>query len=87
MKERVPKMCITCKNYKETYECGIDDSYIGYLYCDIPTKCKEYRLMDEYKRGGKWYDSRKDVYTLKEVCDIAGITAKDLINVPTPEVE
>lgn len=25
-------------------------------------------------------------YTLKEVCDIAGITAEDLENAPTPEI-
>ena len=29
----------------------------------------------------------RDTYTLKEVCEIAGITAEDLINADTPEIE
>ena len=37
----------------------LDDSYIGYLYCAELTKCKSYRLSDDYKKGGKFYESRK----------------------------
>jgi len=59
MKEQVPKMCITCKHY-EPYHCTLTDAYIGYLYCDEPTKCSAWRLRDEYKKGGKWYDSRPE---------------------------
>ena len=52
MKERVPKTCITCKHY-EPYHCTLTDAYVGYLYCDAPTKCSAWRLRDEYKKGGK----------------------------------
>lgn len=55
--KKVPKMCITCQYYSP-YHCDLDDVYIGYLYCDIPTKCKSYRLSADYKRGGKWYNER-----------------------------
>lgn len=55
--KQIPKMCITCRHY-ELYHCLLDDSYIGYLYCDVPTKCKTYSLSDNYRRGGKWYAER-----------------------------
>ena len=58
MLERVPKMCITCQHF-EPYHCTLDDSYIGYLYCEELTKCRAYRLSDNYKKGGKFYESRK----------------------------
>jgi hypothetical protein len=59
MKERVPHMCITCKHY-EPYHCTLNDGYIGYLYCQEPTKCKAWHLHKNYKRGGKWYDDRPE---------------------------
>ena len=59
MKERVDRICLTCRNY-EPYYCKLDNHYIGYLYCDIPTKCRDYRLHENYKRGGKWYNLRQD---------------------------
>lgn len=58
MLKKVPKMCVTCRFY-EPYYCTRDDSYIGYLYCDVTTKCKAYSLSDDYRRGGKFYESRK----------------------------
>lgn len=60
MKERVDRICITCQHYKPMCRCTVDNHYIGYIYCDIPTKCTEYRLHENYKRGGKWYDSRPE---------------------------
>ena len=59
MKERVPHMCITCKNYEPDH-CTLDESYIGYLYRCEHTKCRAWRLHEDYKKGGKWYDSRLD---------------------------
>lgn len=59
MKERMPKMCVTCQNY-EPYHCTLDDSYIGYVYCEELTKCRHWRLNEKYKPGGEWYDSRPD---------------------------
>ena len=59
MKEPVPKMCITCQHY-ELYHCTLNDGYIGYLYCSELTKCKAWRLHENYKKGGKWYDSRPE---------------------------
>lgn len=58
MLKEVPKMCVTCQYY-EPYHCTRDYSYIGYLYVDVPTKCKAYSLSDVYRRGGKFYESRK----------------------------
>ena len=52
-------MCITCKHY-EPYHCTLNDGYIGYLYCDAPTKCKAWRLSDDYKKGGKFYEDRPE---------------------------
>lgn len=49
-------MCITCKHY-EPYHCTLNDGYIGYLYCGEPTKCKAWRLSDDYKKGGKFYEN------------------------------
>ena len=59
MKERVYRICITCQNYKP-YRCTVDGHHIGYLDCQEPTKCKAYRLHENYKRSGKWYDSRPE---------------------------
>ena len=59
LKERVPHMCITCKHY-EPYHCTLNDRYIGYLCCDEPTKCKAWRLSDDYKKGGKFYEDRPE---------------------------
>ena len=57
-KTKVPKMCLTCQHY-EPYHCTLDDSYIGYLYVEEPTKCKAWELHDDYKKGGKFYDSKE----------------------------
>ena len=58
MLKPVPKMCVTCQHY-EPYHCTLDDSYIGYLYCEELTNCKRYRLSEHYRKGGKFYESRK----------------------------
>lgn len=58
MLKRVPKMCITCQHY-EPYHCTIDFSYIGYIYADKRTDCRAYRLSEHYRKGGKFYESRK----------------------------
>ena len=58
MLKRVPKMCITCQHY-EPYHCTIDDSYIGYIYADKRTNCNGYSLSEHYRKGGKFYESRK----------------------------
>lgn len=60
--KRIPHMCITCRHF-EPYHCLLNDGYIGYLDCDKPTKCRAWRLSDDYKKGGKLYD---DV-TVKEM--------------------
>lgn len=59
MKEKVDRICVTCQHY-ETYHCTVDDHYIGYVDCERPTDCRAYRLHENYKRGGKWYDSRPE---------------------------
>ena len=59
MLKPVPKMCVTCQHY-EPYHCTLDDSYIGDLYCEELTNCKRYRLSEHYRKGGKWYESRKE---------------------------
>lgn len=58
MLKPVPKMCITCRHF-EKYHCTLDDTYIGYLYCSEPIKCKTYSLSYDYRKGGKFYESRK----------------------------
>lgn len=60
---KTPHMCITCKHY-EPYHCTLNDGYIGYLDCDKPTKCRAWRLHENYKKGGKFYEeerSRNDI--------------------------
>lgn len=59
MKEKVDRICVTCQHY-EPYHCTVDDHYIGYVDCEMPTDCRAYRLHENYKRGGKWYDSRPE---------------------------
>lgn len=56
----IPKMCVTCQNYRP-YHCELTDNYIGYLHSDVITKCKSYRLSEDYKKGGKFYESRFEV--------------------------
>lgn len=60
MLKKVPKMCITC-NFFADYRCThyTNERYIGHLYCAELTKCKYYSLSDDYRRGGKFYESRK----------------------------
>lgn len=61
--KRTPHMCITCKHY-EPYRCILNDGYIGYIDCDKPTKCRAWRLHDNYKKGGKFHKeerSRNDI--------------------------
>ena len=61
MLKPVPKMCITCRNYDPIwYRCKAEKRYIGYLESGEKTKCKSYSLSDHYRRGGKWYESRKE---------------------------
>ena len=55
---KIPHMCITCKHY-EPYKCLQDNSYIGYLNCMEPTKCRAWRLHDIYKKGGKFYEEER----------------------------
>ena len=52
------KMCLTCQHY-EPYHCNLDDSYIGYLYVQEPTKCRAWELHDDYKKGGRFYESKE----------------------------
>jgi hypothetical protein len=59
MKEREPHLCVNCKHY-EPYYCTLSENYIGYLYCQEPTKCYAWRLHDNYKKDGKYYDSRPE---------------------------
>lgn len=55
MERKIPKMCLTCQHYAPFY-CKSKQRHIGYIECDQPTKCKRYRLSDDYKKGGKWYE-------------------------------
>jgi hypothetical protein len=55
MMERISKACITCQHYSPYY-CRLKGRRISYLDCDEQTRCKEYRLSDYYKKGGKWYE-------------------------------
>lgn len=60
MLKRVPKMCITCRHYEPRgWKCMVDMHYIGYAEGEERNKCKAYSLHDNYRRGGKWYESRK----------------------------
>lgn len=52
----IPHMCITCQHF-EPYHCTLNDGYIGYVDCELITKCRAWRLSDNYKKGGKFYDS------------------------------
>ena len=62
---KTPHMCITCKHY-EPYHCLLDDSYIGYLYCAEPTKCRAWRLHDNYKKGGKFCREVRKMAVMKD---------------------
>ena len=53
-KRKIPHMCITCQNF-EPYHCNLNDGYIGYLHAEDETKCRAWRLSDDYKKGGKFY--------------------------------
>lgn len=57
-RKAIPKMCITCQHY-EPYHCNLNDGYIGYVDCELITKCRAWKLSDNYKKGGKFY--REDV--------------------------
>lgn len=61
MLKPVPKMCITCQHYDfKTVTCTVKNMYIGIMNCDIPNnRCKTYSLSKNYRRGGKFYESRK----------------------------
>ena len=71
MLKSVPKMCITCRHF-EKYHCTLDDTYIGYLYCSEPIKCKTYSLSYDYRKGGKFYESRKVDSDAADRCGRAG---------------
>ena len=61
MKKPVPKMCMTCRNYfSYEYYCTVRKLYIGYVHSAEYTKCKDYSLCDDYRRGGKFYNSREE---------------------------
>lgn len=57
-RKSTPHMCITCQHY-EPYHCILDDGYIGYVDCELITKCRAWRLSDNYKKGGKFYGQRE----------------------------
>ena len=61
----IPHMCITCQHY-EPYYCKLNDEYIGYLDCDEITKCRAWRLSDNYKKGGKFYDMEEPMEEQEE---------------------
>lgn len=54
----IPHMCITCQHY-EPYHCKLN-GYIDYVNCDTITKCHTWRLSDNYKKGGKFYEGDKE---------------------------
>lgn len=56
--KRIPHMCINCKYYK-SHRCLFDNSYIWNLFCEEPTKCKSWKLSDDYKKGGKFYEEER----------------------------
>lgn len=57
----IPHMCITCQHYDfESHHCNLNDKYIGYLDCDVITKCRAWRLSDNYKKGGKFYEETEE---------------------------
>jgi len=58
MLKRVPKMCVTCQHY-EPYHCTLDGSHIRYFWPDERNNCKTYSLSEHYRKGGKFYESRK----------------------------
>lgn len=51
-RRKVPHMCITCQNFEP---CNLNDDYIGYLHEEDITKCRAWRLSENYKKGGKFY--------------------------------
>ena len=53
-----PHMCIPCQHY-EPYHCNLNDGYIGYVDCEIITRCRAWKLSDNYKRGGKFFGQRE----------------------------
>lgn len=55
----VPHMCSTCQHY-EPYHCNLNDGYIGYLDCEIITKCRAWRLSDNYKEVDDYMDMCED---------------------------
>ena len=63
------KMCFTCRQY-EPYHCTLDDSYIGYLYVEEPTKCRAWELHDDYKQGGKFYEPAHESKKEKKIANI-----------------
>ena len=58
-RKAVPHMCITCQHY-EPYHCNLNDGYIGYVDCELITKCRAWRLSDNYKKGGKFYGKDRE---------------------------
>ena len=56
--KRIPHVCITCRHY-EPYRCKSNDAYISHLDCDEPNKCRAWRLSDDYKKGGKFYEKEE----------------------------
>ena len=62
---KTPHMCITCRHY-EPYHCTLNDAYIGYLDCAEPTKCRAWRLSDDYKKGGKFFEEVRKMAVMKD---------------------
>ena len=56
----IPHMCITCQHF-EPYHCTLNDGYIGYVDCELITKCRAWRMSDNYKNGGKFYGLKETV--------------------------
>ena len=66
-------MCQSCKYYSRL------DERCDYYDIEAPTD-------EEYDFYSCYVAEERRTYTLKEVCDIAMITAEDLENAPTPEI-
>ena len=56
--KRISHMCINCKYYKSN-RCLFDNSYVWNLFCEEPTKCKSWKLSDDYKKGMKFYEEER----------------------------
>lgn len=61
MLKPVARICLTCQHYEPCgWKCLMDGHYIGYLGSEEKNKCKSYSLSKHYRRGGKFYESRRE---------------------------